>query len=323
MSVSEYIPISIQEFITGVVAPTDLYVRLGPDKFICVTKKGQKTQYNQLATYKEKSVDYLWVHYEQYPLLKHNNVAIAGIVIGKDKFSPPQKARFVSQAAHSVFNELEHMGISMSSFNSAKQVTEVTCSMVEAHNDLLTLIESFKACSDEMVRLSLATSAISVVIAQEIGWENKQTLEKLALGGLLADIGLKSLPPEILKKPRAQMTYDEAQAYESHPFKGMEMAHSLGVVPDDVVSIIYEHHENAIGQGYPRRIRDVKIHPLARVVALAQTFVGLVPPNVNAPIAKSPRDAIMYIEHTMGQPFNKEAFKALKRLMGDEKIKIA
>jgi HD-GYP domain-containing protein (c-di-GMP phosphodiesterase class II) len=95
---------------------------------------------------------------------------------------------------------------------------------------------------------------------------------------------------------------------------------SLGIVPDDIVSIVYAHHENSIGQGFPQRMRDVKMHPLAKVTALADGYSNLVIANVNCPVPKNPREALMYIEHTQGIPYNKEAFRALKRIIeGDKK----
>src|SRR5690606_37650754 len=115
----------------------------------------------------------------------------------------------------------------------------------------------------------------------------------------------------LLTKPKSQMTYDEVQLYESHPYRGMQMLVELGIVPDDVTSIVYEHHENAIGMGYPRRLRNPKIHPLARVVALADEFVNLTVSNPSTDKPKTAREALMIIDVTMGQPFAKDCFKAL------------
>ncbi len=149
------------------------------------------------------------------------------------------------------------------------------------------------------------------------------TLEKLTLGGLLHDIGLRTIPKELLEKSKALMTLEEMQIYETHPFRGMQLLLSLGSVPDDVISIVYEHHENALGQGYPQRMRDARIHPLARVVGLADFFVSLTIANVNCPEPKSARQALEYIEHVLGLPYNREAFRALKKVVLNEVIKAA
>ncbi|NJL24042.1 MAG: HD domain-containing protein [Calothrix sp. SM1_5_4] len=204
-------------------------------------------------------------------------------------------------------------------YNNAKQITEAVVALVETHKALSALFIALAKVSDQLLAHSVAVSTLSIMIGQNMGFQKKQTLEKLAMGGLLHDIGMKSLPPELIEKPLAAMSPEEIQIYETHAYKGMQMLQSLGIVPDDVVSIVYEHHENSIGQGFPQRIRDVKIHPLAKVTALADAYASLILPNVNCPVPKNPREALMYIEHTLGIPYNREAFRALKRLIEGEK----
>lgn len=318
-----YIPISIGEFIDGISVPVDLHVRISDEKFIVIAKAGQKTQRDQLASYKDKKVEYLWVKKNEYSKISRQNITLAGIVMSKDNVRPEQKSAIVTAAAQTVFTQLEHMGISLELYNNAKQVTEAALGLAQTHRDLASLLESLSRSGDELLAHSMAVSTISVLIGVHMGWEKKITLEKLALGGLLHDIGLKTLPPDLLKKPLAQMTFEETQLYETHPYRGMQMLQSLGVVPEDIVSIVYEHQENSLGQGYPQRIRDVKMHPLAKVVALADQFAYLTMKNVNNPTPKNPREAIMFIEHTLGTPFNKEAFRALKSLVENGRLGMA
>ena len=83
-------------------------------------------------------------------------------------------------------------------------------------------------------------------------------------------------------------------------------------ISDDIIAIVLEHHENAPGQGYPRRIRDFKMNPFARVVALADCFAEVVMKSVNNPNPKNAAAAVGFIEVTLGQPFHKPAFLGLK-----------
>lgn len=309
------IPVPIRELIDGVKTPVDLYIRLNETKFVLIAKAGTSTDKKRLASYKNKEISYLWIRGEEFHLMTQMNVAIAGIVVNKGSMSTRQKVHVVSSAANSVFKELNHLGITVGSYGAAKQVTEVTVSLVETHADLANLFKSLNECSQPLMRHSMAVSVVSVLIGIAMGWEQKATLEKLSLGGLLHDIGKKALPPELLEKNLASMTYDEIQLYESHPYKGMMMLQSLGVVPDDVVSIVLQHHENALGQGFPQKLRNLKTHPLAKVVALANEFVNLTVKSHKHPHPVNPREALLLIEHTMGQPYNKEAFSALARVV--------
>lgn len=309
------IPVPIAEFIVGNKIPVNLYVRLSDTKFVMIAKAGQATNKDQLRSFNNRELQYLWVRQTEYNRIAQQSIALAGIVLGKKDVDLRQKAGILSAAAKTVFTQFDHMGISIEMYNNAKQITEAMVAMCDAHRDLAELFESLKNCSDSLLGHSLAVAGTSVMIGSAMGWEKKLTLEKLSLGGMLHDIGKKTLPPELLKKPLAQMTQEEVAHWENHPYRGMQLVLSLGIVPDDIVSIIYEHHENSLGQGFPQRIRDVKIHPLAKVVGLADQFVNLTIANPNCPTPKNPREAIMYIEHTMGQPFNRDVFKALKKLV--------
>lgn len=311
----QMMPLSIDNILKGVEVPVDLYVRINDEKFVLVAKVGSKPNLEQLTNYQNKSVSYVWVARKEYYKLAHQAMQIAGIAIKRESLADNVKLACVAHAARGVFNQLEHMGISLEVYNAARQVTEAVVTLADSHKNFVSMFESLKSCSDVLLAHSVAVSTLSVLIGTEMGFEKKSTLEKLALGGLLHDIGLKALPKNLLTKPIAEMSTDEIQLHETHAFKGMQMLLGLGVVPEDVVQIVYEHHENSIGQGFPQRIRDVKMHPMAKIVALANAFADMILPNVNGGGTKNPREALLYMEHTLGNPFNKEAFRALKRIV--------
>jgi putative nucleotidyltransferase with HDIG domain len=315
----DFVPIALQEFVNGVAIPVDLFIRLGDEKFVQVAKAGALSNVDQFKNYQNKEVVYLWVRKKDYYKIAHQSISLAGIALSKRDLNDRARTSLVTHAARSVFRQMDHLGFDLELYNNAKQITEAVVGLVENHRTLTDLFESLAGVSDQLLSHSIAVSSLSVVVGQALGYEKKATLEKLAMGGLLHEIGMKAIPHELARKPLASMTHDEVMLWETHAYKGMQMLLSLGIVPDDVVSIVYEHHENSIGQGFPQRLRDVKMHPLAKVVALADNYADLILPNVNCPVPKNPREALMYIEHTLGIPFNKEAFRALKRIIDNDK----
>jgi putative nucleotidyltransferase with HDIG domain len=320
-TLEEMVPIPIAEFISGVTTPVDLHIKLSDDKFVVILKEGTKTEVEQLKKYKEKSVDYVWVKKGDFLRFSRKTAAIAGILISSDQLDPKKKSIVLSNATSSVFKQFDHMGLSIDVYELAKQVSEATVALCQTHKELNVLFESLKNYGDEQIRHSVAVSILSTLIGEAMGWNNRVTLEKLALGGMLHDIGLKTLPQELVTKPLAVMTSDETELYETHPYRGVQLLRSVGVVPDDVVAIVFEHHENSIGVGYPRRIREVVMHPMAKVVALANHFVDLTMPHMNTPLPKTPREALVYLQDTLGQPYNRDAFKALVKIIDKESTK--
>ncbi|MCB9026788.1 MAG: HD domain-containing protein [Bdellovibrionaceae bacterium] len=317
------IPVPIDDLINGMTTPVDLYVRLSDSKYILIAKEGSKTETDRLSTYKDKKLDYLWTPYSSYYRLTRQNIAIAGVAVSKASLNQDAKTKFIAAAANSVFEQLDQIGISKDTYENVRQISEATVALVQNHKDISQMFLAFEKYGNHLLRHSMAVSAVAVMLANELDWKNKLTLEKVSLGGLLHDVGKLSLPPDLVEKPRALMNYEENQMYETHSFRGLEMVTSLGLVPDDVVSIIYEHHENSIGQGFPRRLRDIKIHPMAKVVALANEYCNLTMKAPNFPNPLPPTDAVMYIDRVMGQPFNKECYRALYRLILKDSVKSA
>jgi len=62
----------------------------------------------------------------------------------------------------------------------------------------------------------------------------------------------------------------------------MELMTHLQCGSSDILQIIHEHHENCRGMGYPMKLKSVHIHPLAKVIAVANDFCNLVLKNPNS-----------------------------------------
>lgn len=308
-------PIPIRQLIAGARIPVDLYVRIAENKFITIAKAGSLTQVERFLNYENKQLDVLWVRREDYQKFVGMSVAIAGELSKQDKVKDAQKNSVLCQAASSVLSEIKDIGISLESYEHARVVSEATLVLVEKNFDLFAALRSLAENSEMHFNHSVAVSMLSVMLAKSHGWQKPATLEKISLGALLHDIGKRELPPDLLNKARSQMSFDEIATYETHPFRGMELLRTIGIVPDDILSIVYEHHENALGQGYPRRLKDLRINPLARLVGLANQFIDLVRPIQNNAKVKTAQEAVQFIEITMGQPYNKEAFRALKNIV--------
>ncbi len=320
---NDLVGIPIKDFITGKNMPVDVHLKLSETKFILVAKAGAPVDLEQLKRYENKSIEELHVHKDDYSKFIDQGLRIAGILLSHKDLDEHKKAQVLTKAAANVFQAFDRMNFSPEIYNQAKTVTENCVKLVEMKPDLLHLLKSITELNQNNSAHAIATSTLSVMIAKKLDWVAPATIEKLALGGMLIDVGQKEVPPEIVKKRRIDMTHEERQAFESHPYRGAMLLQSLNIVPDDVIAIVYEHHENAIGQGFPRRLKDLTMHPLSKVVCLAGSFCDLTfDINGNDKI-RTASEAVHYIQKTLGQPFNKQAFAALKEIVEDSESKAA
>lgn len=310
---SDVLQVPRGELIDGSSFPADVYLRLGESKYVLLARQGDRANLSQLHI--AEDVPYFYVVRHEYKNFVGRNISIAGIVIGRNEISNERKTEFIARAAASVFKELEDLGISHESIEHARLVSRCVKILVEAKPDIFAMLTVMANVPGDLLRHSIAVSAVSVMIARGLGWTLQTTMEKLAMGGLLHDIGLKEMPREILEKPRFELTYDQQLLFETHPFRGAEMLKAMPSVTDELIAIVYEHQENAVGQGYPRHLRDVKINPLARIVGLADAFVELTVTSTANPRPRTGPAALEYMETVMGQLYHKPAYQALKKIM--------
>lgn len=320
-AVGNMVPVPIESFFQGLKADVDVYIRLNDDKFVLLIRSNETFDLEQLKRYQVKNLTHLFIKKEDYSTFIKRQIVIAGIVIEHDQITNKKKTEVLTHTANDIYKEISEIGFNQETYSNAKQITQHITNFIETQDRMAKIFETLHQLSDEIVKHSIATALFSTMIAKQLGWTRKETLEKINLGAFLHDVGKKELPVELLAKPRDQMNRDELKDYESHPYRGMMILNSMNSIPQDIVSIVYEHHENSIGQGFPRKLKDSHIHPLAKVVGLANCFVDLTIKNATNILPKKAEDAVAYIEVTMGQPFNKESFEALKAIIIKSKTK--
>lgn len=314
LEAGDFIPVGKNEVIIMSPLPADFYLKLPNDHFILVGRRGDKKLGDLHAIRTEQQLD-LFVLREDYKNCVGANLQIAEIAISREELSDLKKVDFLFRASDSVMKEIEELGFNHESLAHAKIVSQSIVTLVAAKPEINMVLQLMGELSNELVRHSMAVSAISVIMAKQMNWTIQATIQKLALGALLHDIGLKEIPPELFLKPRHAMNPGEMKEYESHVMRGVQILSTIPDIPTEVVSIAMEHHENAIGQGYPRHLRDVKIHPFSRVVSVADAFCYM---TMNSSMNPNPRpapEAIKYIDLTLGQPYSKPAFAALKQAL--------
>ena len=96
-----------------------------------------------------------------------------------------------------------------------------------------------------------------------------EELDRLALAGVLHDVGKIHLDPGILGKP-GPLNDDELELMRRHPELGFAMTRNR-LDPKVAEAILY-HHERYDGRGYPFGLEGENIPILSRIVLVADAF---------------------------------------------------
>ncbi|MGP7819574.1 HD-GYP domain-containing protein [Niallia sp. 01092] len=117
---------------------------------------------------------------------------------------------------------------------------------------------------------SVAVAVISAYLAQKLHYPKKDVIQ-IALAGCLSDAGMAKVSPFLLQKtePLTEEEFKEVKQHTKYSFK-MIPEHTL--LKNEARLSIYQHHERLDGSGYPLGNEAKKIHPFAKIIAVADTF---------------------------------------------------
>ena len=135
---------------------------------------------------------------------------------------------------------------------------------------------SLRKVDDYTYSRSLGTSVWCATFGRHLGLE-KSSLEVLALGGLLLDIGKSKVPKQVLQK-KGQLNPQEKQQMDMHVDLGVKIladsqnAHSVEKIPLDVLKMVATHHERADGSGYPQSLVNNEIPLFGRIAGIVDSY---------------------------------------------------
>ncbi|WP_457743852.1 HD domain-containing phosphohydrolase [Sulfurimonas sp.] len=158
------------------------------------------------------------------------------------------------------------------------------------------------------------------LIAKEMGCNDEEILA-VSRAGILHDIGKIATPDVVLLKPQA-LSELEYKLIKEHVRVGYEILVKIPMY-HDLAEIVYDHHERCDGSGYPRGIKSEEIHPLAKIMMVADTFDAMTTNRIYKGRKDIPT-ALNEIKSLAGSQYNTDvvnaAFRALKDVAIDDEI---
>ncbi|MGD9727548.1 MAG: HD-GYP domain-containing protein [Nitrospiraceae bacterium] len=134
-------------------------------------------------------------------------------------------------------------------------------------------------------------------------------LHRLATAALVHDIGIFSIPQNILTKT-GRLTPDERILIEEHPRLGSEIIRQSGESYHWLADVVLQAHERWMGQGYPNKRKGREINELAQMIGVVDVFDALVSPR---PYRRRflPHEAMRELFMNERNAFPREVIKAL------------
>jgi putative nucleotidyltransferase with HDIG domain len=159
----------------------------------------------------------------------------------------------------------------------------------------------------------LTVTAVAVGFGFKLGLGRADT-ERLAVAGLLHDIGKSQISLDILEKAGA-LDDQESLIMRAHPELGYEMLRGTPGLPDDTHDMVLHHHEFLDGSGYPHGLQGSQISDLNRIMTIADVFGALVEPRSYKP--PMPGAQALDVLHAMGPKLDRALVRVFAPVAGN------
>jgi HD-GYP domain-containing protein (c-di-GMP phosphodiesterase class II) len=156
-----------------------------------------------------------------------------------------------------------------------KELDDIIEYMIFNNEDKKKFLEMLMYCQGFFRSEMVVETAMAVCISEEIAREMslpQQKREILHYGTLLHDIGMLSIPRELIETPR-KLEPKEAKLVKTHVETAGKI---LGPrMKKEVVDIVLAHHERCDGSGYPRQLTDSQMSTEQKILQVTDMVVAL------------------------------------------------
>lgn len=130
---------------------------------------------------------------------------------------------------------------------------------------------------DTLITHALDVARLSILTCRAAGLSG-DLLACAAEAALFADIGMRSVPPEIIQRS-SRFSKEEFRMIRRHPVVGARWLMATPGVPDLAGVVALEHHIRIDGRGYPQVPTPWERHPVSMIVQVCDSYAALRTPR--------------------------------------------
>jgi HD-GYP domain-containing protein (c-di-GMP phosphodiesterase class II) len=278
----------------------DVYIKTGADKFVKIFKKDTQPEIERIEKYESKGVAELYILNKDRKTYFLKADQIVENLLKDNTTDSTQKVELLHELTNLVMMEI-YKDIKMDDVVIERTYSTSKAIVEHLARDTKSLAAFIRSSNSDfyLCKHSVAVCALSLLLAQALGNESTLLLQTLGVGSILHDIGLAQIDPVVACKRVEELNADEMREYKLHPLYGMNMLQQSKEVTAEVRQIIYQHHEQPNGQGFPNFLHGPSISYLAKIVSIADNFSDLTT-KFGERETVSPYEAIVILQERKG-----------------------
>jgi putative nucleotidyltransferase with HDIG domain len=161
---------------------------------------------------------------------------------------------------------------------------------VRTVGDVVDQLYNLPVFGDCTFQHSVNVGVIAALIASWLEYP-QDIVSAVSLAGLLHDVGKAQLPVALLDRPD-KLPVAEYEHYRQHALLGFSMLRDLSDLSESIKIAVTQHHERNDGSGYPYQLTGAKIHPYAKIIAIADLYDEALTVNRDPVVISSPYNGL-------------------------------
>ena len=279
----------------------DVFLRLS-DRHVHYLRQGDHFTQEKLASFKDKAPDSFFVPMEQRQAYKdfvHDCIAA--------DLPSVDKALILRESSLALIEEIFETPDVATALDQTKDLVDEFVGFMGQEPEAISHLISLSSHDFYTYNHSLDVGIYCLGLGKAVGF-NEKDIKELGQGAILHDIGKRNVSVDIICKNGPLDDVEWAQM-QKHPQYGLQILNEFDV-SDEIKACCFEHHESFLGNGYPQQLDGDEIHPMARIVAITDTYDALTTKrSYNQPM--TPKDALNFMNQKLANRYDPDMMKAM------------
>ena len=275
----DYFNVKVERFLRFNSSCSDIYIKISDDKYLKVINADEVYDHDFIKKYIDKGIQYF--HIERKNLRKFNEYyeQYIKVLLNKIDLSVKERISVELEMISSVHDYIKDIGFNEDIISTIDTVIRVSVRYISnCSKEFGELMNRVIEKRSYIYEHSLLISYVSGAIAVTLNWSTESTLEKLSTAALLHDLLIDDCElAAIMREDDFRLkkySHKDQKLFLDHSVKMSDMIQSVSYFSPNIDNIVFSHHENPEGSGFPRKLTSLKISPLTATFILAEDFVN-------------------------------------------------
>ncbi|RAP75480.1 HD-GYP domain-containing protein [Paenibacillus montanisoli] len=163
--------------------------------------------------------------------------------------------------------------------------------------DVVSMLLLLNTKDDYTYQHSVQVGMLAYYLATWLGYPESEAV-KIGQAGFLHDIGKCQISDDILNKP-GKLSEQEYELIKKHTLYGYQIIKdSFG--ESLAATVALQHHERMDGTGYPNGVKGEDLHPVSKIVAVADVYSAM----ISARVYQKKRDLLFVLKELYRMSYN-------------------